>query len=90
MIHSYPLVNVYYGKSPFFIGTSSINGSFSIAMLNNQRVIEYAGHGFVEGFSTCSQWQIDQDKGNHRGYCLLVIRGAENPSGVPYPLVMSK
>ena len=27
-----------YGESPFLIGTSSINGSFSIAMLNYQRV----------------------------------------------------
>jgi hypothetical protein len=37
----YPLVNVYSlqtGKSPFLIGKSAINGPFSIAMLNDQRV----------------------------------------------------
>ena len=27
-----------HGKSPFFIGKPSINGPFSMAMLNNQRV----------------------------------------------------
>jgi hypothetical protein len=27
-----------HGKSPFLIGRPSINGSFSMAMLNNQRV----------------------------------------------------
>ena len=35
----YPLVNQHsYGKSPFLIGKPSINGPFSMAMLNNQRV----------------------------------------------------
>jgi hypothetical protein len=28
-----------HGKSPFLIGKPSINGPFSMAMLNNQRVI---------------------------------------------------
>jgi len=31
-------LTVCHGKSSLLIGTSSINGSFSIAMLNNQRV----------------------------------------------------
>ena len=40
-IHHYPLVNIQknYGKSPFFMGKSTINGPCSIAMLNYQRVI---------------------------------------------------
>jgi hypothetical protein len=28
-----------HGKSPFLIGNPSINGPFSMAMLNNQRLI---------------------------------------------------
>jgi hypothetical protein len=32
-----------HGKSPFSIGKPSINGSFSMAMLNNQRVYNYRG-----------------------------------------------
>jgi hypothetical protein len=36
---SYPLVISHnYGKSSFLMGKSSINGPFSMAMLNNQRV----------------------------------------------------
>ena len=36
---TYPLVNIHnYGKSPFSVGKSTINGPFSIAMLNYQRV----------------------------------------------------
>ena len=31
-------LTVRHGKSPFFIGKPSINGPFSMAMLNNQRV----------------------------------------------------
>ena len=35
----YPLVSKHnYGKSPFLVGKSTINGPFSIAMLNFQRV----------------------------------------------------
>ena len=37
---TYPLVNQRnYGKSPFLMGKSTINGPFSIAMLVYQRVI---------------------------------------------------
>jgi hypothetical protein len=32
-------LTVCHGKSPFLIGKPSINGPFSMAMLNNQRVI---------------------------------------------------
>jgi hypothetical protein len=31
-------LTVFHGKSPFLIGKRSINGPFSMAMLNNQRV----------------------------------------------------
>jgi hypothetical protein len=36
------------GKSPFLIGKPSINGPFSMAMLNNQRVNPYCGKGTSE------------------------------------------
>ena len=32
------MTNIAHGKSPFLIGKPSINGQFSMAMLNNQRV----------------------------------------------------
>jgi hypothetical protein len=35
------ILTVYDGKSPFFVGYSSINGRFSIAMLVYQRVSIY-------------------------------------------------
>jgi hypothetical protein len=33
-----------HGKSPFLIGKTTINGPFSMAMLNNQRVSAKDGH----------------------------------------------
>ena len=41
----YPLVIQHsHGKSQFLIGKPSINGPFSMAMLNNQRVISMFPH----------------------------------------------
>ena len=43
----YTLVNIHnYGKSQSLIGKSTINGPFSIAMLNYQRVVGMYGRGF--------------------------------------------
>jgi len=38
------LFNIAMGKSPFVIGKPSINGQFSMAMLNNQRVFHNLGY----------------------------------------------
>ena len=45
MVTWYPLVNSHsYGKSPLLMGKTTINGSFSIAMLNYQRVPEMSDY----------------------------------------------
>ena len=44
-----------HGKSPFFIGKPSINGPFSMAMLNNQRVTNLDYQIFVQNIPR--QWK---------------------------------
>ena len=47
---NYPLVISHsHGKSPFLIGKPPINGSFSMAMLNYQRVIVWLVHPILRG-----------------------------------------
>ena len=43
----HPVIQRSYRKSPFVIGKSSINGPFSMAMLNNQRVS--VGNSLING-----------------------------------------
>ena len=45
-----------HGKSPFLIGKPSINGPFSMAMLNNQRVFPKHSH-IVFGFFSSGLWE---------------------------------
>jgi hypothetical protein len=55
----YPLVNKHnYGKSPFLMEKLTINGAFSIAMLNYQRVV-VGFSGLVEVIM--AGWKIHQE-----------------------------
>ena len=49
-----------HGKSPFLIGKPSINGPFSVAMLNNQMVLESVSIGMIsEGpFLVSHGWPV--------------------------------
>ena len=47
-------LTVRHGKSPFLIGKPSINGSFPMAMLNNQRV-----YRDVNGLEGLSDFEVD-------------------------------
>ena len=48
-------LTVCHGKSPFLIGKPSINGPFSMAMLNNQRVIIYIYMSVQRIFFVCEK-----------------------------------
>jgi hypothetical protein len=63
----YPLVIYHsHGKSPFLIGKPSINGPFSMAMLNNQRVIV-----LVSGCQTCWKTVKVTPQPTHPTSCLM-------------------
>ena len=55
LVHHYPLVNQHnYRKSPFLMEKLTINGPFSIAMLNYQRVLSgKSGNQTWYGFVVC-------------------------------------